>query len=226
MRILASTSQMKELDRIAIEDRKIPSLRLMERAAGAVADRVVQLTGKSASGKRITVFCGPGNNGGDGIAAARILSKEGYEVRVYLVGDREKMTPDSRAMEQKLMEAGGRLEAYVPARTSQFEWAKSSGCIIDALFGVGLKRPIGEDFLRAVRQMNEAECPVVACDIPSGIDGDTGAVLGEAVRADWTVTFTCSKYGLEQGDGKEYAGTVEVASIGIPEELVREFFAR
>lgn len=68
--------------------------------------------------------------------------------------------------------------------------------------------------------MNEAPCPVVACDIPSGIDGDTGVVLGEAVRAAWTVTFTCSKYGLEQGEGKAYAGTVEVADIGIPEEVI------
>ena len=226
MCILASTSQMKELDRTAIEDWKISSLRLMERAAGAVADRVARLTPKDALGKRIAVFCGPGNNGGDGIAAAGILLKEGYEVRVYLVGNREKMTPDSRAMEQKLQEAGGRLEAYAPTQPPQQERTRSSSCIIDALFGVGLKRPITGDFLSAVRQMNEAECPVVSCDIPSGIDGDTGAVLGEAVRADWTVTFTCSKYGLGQGGGKEYAGTVEVAPIGIPEELIREFFAR
>ena len=94
--------------------------------------------------------------------------------------------------------------------------------MIDELFGVGLIRPIAGDFLTVVRQMNLASCPVVSCDISSGIDGDTGKVLGEAVRANHTVTFTCSKYGLDKGDGKEYAGTVEVAEIGIPEELIRQ----
>lgn len=225
MYLLATTSQMKELDRTAIEEWGIPSLMLMERAAGAVADRVLQLIKKSPSGRRAAIFCGPGNNGGDGIAAAAILLKEGCEVRVYLVGDRAKMTPDSRAMEQKLQAAGGRLEDYLPGQAAQQEWVRDSGCIIDALFGVGLKRPITGDFLSAVRRMNEARCPVVSCDIPSGIDGDTGNVLGEAVRADWTVTFTCSKLGLTRGEGKEYAGTVEVAPIGIPEELIRQVFA-
>lgn len=90
MYLLATTSQMKELDRTAIEDWGIPSLMLMERAAGAVADRVLQFIKKSPSGRRAAIFCGPGNNGGDGIAAAAILLKEGCEVRVYLVGDRAK----------------------------------------------------------------------------------------------------------------------------------------
>lgn len=220
MKRLATTAQMKELDRIAIDDWKIPSLDLMERAAGAVAEKVLQITEQIADNRRITIFCGPGNNGGDGIAAARLLMTAGCKVRVYLVGDRVKMTPDSLAMEQKLLLLGEKLEDYMPDDSMQMEWVQSSVCMIDALFGVGLKRPITGDFLSAVRRMNHTDCPVVSCDIPSGIDGDTGNVLGEAVRADYTITFTCSKYGLEQGDGKIYAGTVEVASIGIPEELI------
>lgn len=222
MKRLATTAQMKELDRTAIEDHQIPSLDLMEHAAGAIAEKVLQLTQKNEGDRRITVFCGPGNNGGDGVAAARLLMQRGCGVRVYLVGDRRKMTKDSLAMEQKLILAGGKLEDYVPDSSGQQEWIRSSACLVDALFGVGLKRPITGDFLSAVRRMNDAPCPVVSCDIPSGIDGDTGSILGEAVRADCTVTFTCSKYGLEQGDGKEYAGTVEAASIGIPEELVSQ----
>ena len=226
MHRVATTSQMKELDRIAIEEWKIPSLTLMERAAGAVADRVLKLTGKTAERPRITIFCGPGNNGGDGIAAARLLLAKGCEVRAFLVGDRGKMTPDSLAMEQKLILAGGILEYDLAEHAALQEWMKGSACMVDALFGVGLRRPITGDFLWAVRRMNEAPCPVVACDIPSGIDGDTGVVLGEAVRAAWTVTFTCSKYGLEQGEGKAYAGTVEVADIGIPEEVIRRFWQK
>lgn len=220
MKRLATTAQMKELDRVAIEEWKIPSLDLMERAAEAVAKKILQITEQTAGNRKITIFCGPGNNGGDGIAAARLLMKAGCEVRVYLVGDRAKMTPDSLAMEQNLLLAGGKLEDYMLDGSIQQEWIQSSSCLIDALFGVGLKRPITGDFLSAVRQMNHTDCPVVSCDIPSGIDGDTGNVLGEAVRADYTITFTCSKYGLEQGDGKTYAGTVEVVSIGIPEELI------
>lgn len=222
MKRLATTAQMKELDRTAIEDHQIPSLDLMEHAAGAVAEKVLQLTQKNEGDRRITVFCGPGNNGGDGVAAARLLMQRGCEVRVYLLGDRRKMTKDSLAMEQKLILAGGKLEDYVQDSFGQQEWIRSSACLVDALFGVGLKRPITGDFLSAVRRMNDAPCLVVSCDIPSGIDGDTGSILGEAVRADCTVTFTCSKYGLEQGEGKEYAGTVEAASIGIPEELVSQ----
>ncbi len=217
---LAATAQMKELDRTAIEERKIPSLDLMERAAGAVAKKVLQITGKNDRNRQIAIFCGPGNNGGDGVAAARLLMERGREVRIFLVGDRKKMTPDSLAMEQKLLATGGKLEAYAADSSEQQEWIENSACLVDALFGVGLKRPVTGDFLSAVRRMNHAPCPVVSCDLPSGIDGDTGNVLGEAVRADCTVTFTCSKYGLEQGDGKEYAGTVEVAPIGIPEELI------
>lgn len=222
MKRLATTAQMKELDRVAIEEWKIPSLDLMERAAEAVVKKVRQITEQEqiAGDRRITIFCGPGNNGGDGIAAARLLMEAGCEVHVYLVGDRAKMTPDSLAMEQKLLLAGGKLEDYMPDDPMQQEWIQSSICMIDALFGVGLKRPIMGDFLPAVRQMNRIDCPVVSCDIPSGIDGDTGSILGEAVRADYTITFTCSKYGLEQGDGKTHAGTVEVVSIGIPEELI------
>lgn len=109
---LAATAQMKELDRTAIEERKIPSLDLMERAAGAVAKKVLQITGKNDRNRQIAIFCGPGNNGGDGVAAARLLMERGREVRIFLVGDRKKMTPDSLAMEQKLLATGGKLEAY------------------------------------------------------------------------------------------------------------------
>ena len=278
--IIATTAQMKELDRIAIQERHIPSLELMENAAQAVAQRVAELlspdggiTGSasaigfivSCGGQptaeeqrqmdelravaeskntdptpRIALFCGPGNNGGDGIAAARLLMGMGYQVRALLVGDRAKMTPDARAMEEKLLAAGGALEDFTVDMASRetlettmgFEhqkllaWLSTCDCMVDALFGVGLKRPLEGSFLTAVRLMNQRGCPVVACDLPSGVDGDTGAILGDAVRARATVTFTCAKPGLYLGQGEDCAGEVETADIGIPCDLVHRLISQ
>lgn len=227
---LFTTAQMQKLDRIAIRERGIASLELMERAAQAVAEAAEELLffKQQAMGEtsdadpmlHVAVFCGPGNNGGDGIAAARLLRKMGYEVRAFLVGNRESMTQDARAMEERLVAAGGMLESFCTDE-QPLEWLSACGCFVDALFGVGLKRPVAGDFLTAVRTMNQSGCPVVACDLPSGLDGDTGEVLGEGVNAAVTVTFTAAKPGLYLGEGGSCAGEVRVASIGIPEDLIR-----
>jgi len=265
MRTLATAVQMKELDRIAIEERGIPSLELMENAARKVAKRVHALLcregkyrpagtsslifmtrdgqpptaeeqaeidemqaiveSKNTSNQaRIAVFCGPGNNGGDGIAAARLLLEMGNTVRCFLVGDRAKMTPDAKAMEEKLLAAGGVLEDFTPDDQTWRMWLSTCDCMVDALFGVGLNRAVSGDFLTAIQWMNRfrhRRCPIVACDIPSGLHADTGEVLGEAVRADVTVTFTFPKPGLYLNEGRAYSGDVEVADIGIPFELER-----
>ena len=121
------------------------------------------------------------------------------------------MTPDSRAMEEKLAAAGGALESFRVEDQRAMVWLSTCSCLVDALFGVGLKRPLEGDFLAAVRWMNSTRTPVVACDLPSGVDGDTGEVLGEAVRADLTVTFTCAKPGLCLGEGA--AGPGRSASV-------------
>ena len=119
--------------------------------------------------QRIAVFCGPGNNGGDGITAARILLEEGYRVRAFLVGGREKMTPDAKAMEARLVEAGGVLEPLDREDRRLAAWLGTCDCYVDALFGVGLKRPLEGDFLAAVKWMNGRRAPVVSCDLPSGV---------------------------------------------------------
>ena len=170
----------------------------------------------------VGVLCGPGNNGGDGVAAARILMGMGCRVRAFLVGDRSKMTPDERAMEEKLQEAGGALEDYLPRDEEQSFWLSLCDCLVDALFGVGLSRPVEGDFLYAVREMQDQPHfrRVVSCDIPSGVHADTGEVLGEAVHAGVTVTFTCAKPGHYLGDGAEYTGELRIRDIGIPDELL------
>lgn len=209
---LATTAQMKEIDRIAIQERGIPSLELMERAASAVTEAVLaRLAGQAQP--RAAVLCGPGNNGGDGLAAARQLLARGVQVRTVLVGNTAHMTGDAREMAKRLEEAGGRVEPW-PAGG----WADCD-CIVDALFGVGLNRTVGGDFAVAIAAINAAGVPVVSCDIPSGVNGDTGDILGTAVRAAQTVTFTCAKPGLLWGEGAACAGELTVADIGIPEEL-------
>ncbi len=230
----ATVAQMKELDRCAIQELGIPSLNLMESAAAAVAravmERVPLAEGAGESpAPRIAVFCGPGNNGGDGVAAARLLREAGYQVRAFLVGKREKMTPDERAMEEKLLACGGTLEPFaLPPEAPSGEdspllsWLSACDGFVDALFGVGLKRPVAGDFRIAVELLNRlgSRAPVVACDVPSGLDADTGSVLGVAVRASCTVTFSCCKPGFFLAEGEECCGQVVVADIGIPRELI------
>ena len=171
---------------------------------------------------RVAIFCGPGNNGGDGVAAARLLMDVGYRVRAFLVGDRAKMTPDERAMEEKLIAAGGVLEDYLPGDPEQESFFSTCDGMMDAIFGVGLCRPVTGVFQRAIEVMNRAGVPVIACDVPSGVNADTGEIMGCAVKATATVTFTCAKPGLYLGEGGPLAGVVKCVQIGIPPKLVWE----
>ena len=250
MQPLLTPQQCRRLDHIAIEERGVPSLDLMERAALAVAEGAEDLLSdrrrenefapaafcsdggelpepvralldrrKQDSSPWAAVFCGPGNNGGDGLAAARLLLQRGVSVRTILVGDWAKMTADAREMARRLQAVGGEIEAFDPDDLEQSAWLGLCDCAIDALLGVGLKRPVQRAFLAAVRRLNSLSCPVVACDLPTGLDGDTGRVLGEAVRADMTVTFTAAKPGLYLDQGRVYSGQVRVIDIGLPNDL-------
>ena len=175
--------------------------------------------------KRIAVFCGPGNNGGDGVAAARLLRDAGFTVRAFLVGKRDHMTPDCRAMEERLVAAGGCLEDFNGEDRLARTWVASCDGMMDALFGVGLSREVGGDFRTAIEWINHfgfRRCPIVACDIPSGVHADTGKVLGVAVKATATVTFSHAKPGLYLNEGRAYSGKVYIAPIGIPHELSHE----
>ena len=221
---LATAAQMKELDRQAIEERGIPSIDLMERAAAGVAQAALDLLPDRPGRCRAAAFCGAGNNGGDGIAAARLLFLAGVKVRVFLVGKYEKLTPDALEETARLSECGVELEPFDPEDAGQAAWARSCHVLIDAVFGVGLSREIAPDsvFAAAVRLMNGCRGRVVAADIASGVEADTGRVLGCAAKADRTVTFTLKKMGQAVGVGALLSGRVEVLDIGIPADLVRK----
>ena len=213
---LSNAEKMYAADAAAIQS-GIASTALMETAAGHVARSAWELMGERRSA---AVFCGSGNNGGDGVAAAAILRGQGVSVRAFLVGKREKMTPDALVMERRLRAAGGELEPFDAEDPDLPELLAEAGVIIDAIFGIGLRRELSGDALAAVRLINASGAPVVSADIPSGVSADTGAVLGQAVRAARTVTFSMAKPGHFLEPGCVYCGEVEVCPIGIPPALL------
>ena len=220
---LATARQMRELDQAAI-GAGTPSLTLMDRAAEGVAQAVLESLPDQPRKCRAAVFCGAGNNGGDGIAAARLLFLKGVRVRVFLAGAYEKLTEDALEQTRRLSECGVELEPFDPESQDQRNWALTCQAVVDALLGVGLSRPVEPDSLwgRAMDLINACGGAVISADVPSGVDADTGRVLGMAVQADRTITFTLPKIGCFVGPGALLAGRVTVWEIGIPAKLREE----
>lgn len=204
MQYILNCGQMKEADRYTIEEIGIPSLVLMERAALSVVEEMEQ-EGRGLG--KILVVCGTGNNGGDGWAIARLLHLKGYKVFVECVGNPEKMTAETR-MQYKI---AGNYQIPVVNNPEYGEYTT----IVDALFGVGLSRPIEGEYKSKIEEINGCGAFIWSVDIPSGIDGDTGKVMGTAVRADATVTFAFAKIGHVRYPGRVHAGRLRVKDIGI-----------
>ena len=202
---LFTADEMRAADAYAIEEAGVPSIDLMERAAAGLARAIAAV---AEPGLPIRVVCGRGNNGGDGLAAARLLREEGRAVDVLAVGDLSETKGDARANLERL--PGPPPEQFEPDRL------EGSGAIVDAMLGTGFEGSPREPVAGAIAAINEAGAPVVACDVPSGVDASTGEIEGEAVRADVTSTFHARKIGLHVAPGAFHAGRVEVVEIGIP----------
>ena len=213
---LSSSEKMKSADNTAIFGLGIDSLYLMENAATHIADKAHAYLG---NGGAAVIFCGSGNNGGDGVAAARILMERGCKVRCLLTGSRDKLTADTAEMAKRLESIGGCLEDFNSEDKNIFS---DAGVIIDAMFGIGLNKPLRGKALEAVKMINASGVPVVAADIPSGIEADTGRILGDAVKARETVTFSLGKPGHFVEPGNVYTGKLSIVDIGIPDNLVAE----
>jgi NAD(P)H-hydrate epimerase len=186
----------------------VPGPTLMENAGRAVADAIMAHFAPTP----VTVLCGPGNNGGDGFVVARVLAQAGWTVRVALSGMRERLRGD----------AAGAARAW-PGEVAPLapEALAGAGLVIDALFGAGLTRPVEGPARDAIRGLQQSGLPVVAVDLPSGVHGDTGAVLGDAAPARLTVTFHRPKVGHLLLPGRALLGELVVADIGIPDEVDR-----
>ena len=179
---------------------------LMERAGRATAELVRSLVPDNA--RRILVLAGPGNNGGDAFVAARYLKQWWFEVQVVFTGNAAKLQDDARAAHDAWHNAGGTMTDSIPAG---FEWHLA----IDGLFGIGLQRDLDERHTALVHELNQSGRPVVAIDVPSGLDADSGQVLGAAVRATRTITFLGLKAGLLTGDGPDHTGEIHLEALGI-----------
>lgn len=200
MRVL-TVAAMRRVDAAAI-DGGIPGLTLMEAAGAAVAARA---RARLPVGGRVLVLCGPGNNGGDGFVAARLLAAGGYDVALQLLGDRAALTGDAAGAAAAWT---GPVQAAAPAALPACD------LVIDALFGAGLSRDLDGAARTLVEAVNAAAIPVLAIDVPSGVDGDTGAVRGVAIRAVETVTFVAFKPGHLLEPGRGLCGQLSLADIG------------
>lgn len=210
-KIAVSGSEMSRIDAYTIEQMSVPALVLMERAALFVRDAVKDI---AAEKDRIVAVCGTGNNGGDGVAAARMLFLEGYRVSVYLVDDRtEKYSEGLRAQLDIAVKMGLKVEKQLVI--------DENTVVIDAIFGTGLSRELREDHIQLIQEVNQAD-RIVAVDIPSGVHSANGRILGAAVKASTTVTFGFKKIGTLLYPGRSFAGEVKVCDIGFAPKAVCE----
>jgi hydroxyethylthiazole kinase-like uncharacterized protein yjeF len=207
---LYRAEQVREHDRIAIEDFGIPGETLMERAGIAAFD---ELRRTWPAARRLSIVCGPGNNGGDGFVLARHAAAAGYTVRVALLGDAARLHGAARTAHGRIGEAGLEAQPYAA------EILGGAEVVVDALFGTGLAREVEGAWAGCIEDMNRSPAPVVAMDIPSGLNADTGRVLGVCVSAELSVSFIGLKQGMFTGDARNCCGRVVFDDLGVPAAL-------
>ena len=219
--LAVSREQMRQIDTAAIEHFGIPGMVLMENAGRAVADEVAALLDERVNAS-VMIVCGAGNNGGDGFVAARHLMNRGYRVTVLLCHEAVILRGDA-CRNWEIIAAMQCVIRMMHAFSVQERRAliDTADIIVDALFGIGLNAPVTGDLALLIDEINAAEKPVVAVDVPSGLDADTGEVLGTAVRATVTVTMGAVKTGMAVAAAQAYVGRLVVADISIPRELYK-----
>lgn len=206
---LLTTEEMSRADRLAVAV-GVPGLTLMESAGRAVAVEAARMV---PTGARIAILCGPGNNGGDGFVAARLLDEAGFDVVVGLLGERSRLAGDAGEMARRWRGPVAAVETVA---------LHGAALVIDALFGAGLSRPLGGAAAAVVMAVNRSGVPVLAVDVPSGLDGTTGAAEGPVVSAARTVTFFRLKPGHLLLPGRRLGGEIVLADIGIPARVLED----
>lgn len=225
---LVTAQEMKEIDRLATAEYGVSGLLLMDAAAKHTADVALEYLPRERAGQAV-IFCGGGNNGGDGLGAARWLLSYGARVKVFLVGvEPEKLSGDAAVEMQLYLQAGGRMETL----RGEEDWllaqlaAERADVLVDALLGTGFSGELRPDARRACQLLNKCDAPVVAVDIPSGVQADDGSAAEDAVQATVTVTMALPKAGLLLYPGRAHAGKIFVANIGMPSKLLTAYPSR
>lgn len=216
--VVMSRDEVRAFDAWAINTLGIPGVVLMENAgrscAGLIKDKLDDI-----AGAKVCIFCGTGNNGGDGYVIARHLINSGIQVAVVVCGDRDKIKGDAKINLDILERMGRPVELLDPTDrdiAGKVErLCTGAGVIVDGVFGTGLRGQLSAEYIRLIESINACNGPILAVDIPSGLDCDTGEPLGDAIRAAWTVTFVAVKKGFISAHVSQYTGELFVASIGI-----------
>jgi hydroxyethylthiazole kinase-like uncharacterized protein yjeF len=210
-----SRDQIRAVDQYAIGTLHVPGVVLMENAGRGAAE-LIERRLRERPGSVVCV-CGPGNNGGDGFVVARRLAVRGHRVSVFLAASEARLSGDARTNYDAWLGVGGAVTVVAEGTYSALEAALADAAVVvDALLGTGLDRPVKGLVADVIARINRARRPVVALDVPSGLDSNTGATLGDVVRADETLTFAALKLGLVTSTGAERAGATTVVDIGIP----------
>ena len=220
--IVVTAAEMREMDRLTIQKYGVPSLTLMERAGEGVARALLERFGQAAKGG-VLVAAGKGNNGGDGLVVARHLKKKRIPCEVVLLARKEGLSHDAAANLRAYLKAKGRLfEAGQDSLSLLRERLKGKRLLVDAILGTGLKEEVRGIYAEAIALMNASGIPIVAVDLPSGLDTDTGRPLGGAIKAEMTVTLGFPKLGQVIHPGLSYVGELVVADIGIHPKAAEE----
>jgi NAD(P)H-hydrate epimerase len=225
MTIYLNRKEVRALDRRAIEEFAVPGVVLMENAGRGAVEVLISL----GCGGPVIIGCGKGNNGGDGFVIARHLDNRGIPVRVLLFAHPDHLTGDAAVNYKIIARAGLKIlihdEEELNQNVIETEFANAEW-VVDALFGTGLTGSLRKPFDGVIAGINNSKAHVLAVDIPSGLDCDTGQPLGPTVRAEHTVTFVAEKKGFANPEAKKWTGRVHVVEIGAPRQLIEEFINR
>jgi hydroxyethylthiazole kinase-like uncharacterized protein yjeF len=214
---VVTAEEMREIDRETIERRGIPGVVLMERAGLAVVSKIKEIFGR----KKVIVVSGGGNNGGDGLVVARNLHNEGWDVRVFLTSKPEDLKGDASLQYKAAVKFGVDVQPIKELLDNYSSIFSRHSIIVDAILGTGLSKNVTGTLSEVIGLLNKSNVPVISVDIPSGISSDNGQVMGEAVKAEYTVTFGLPKRGHLLYPGAEYSGKLFIEDIGFPEKLLR-----
>ncbi|MBN1805396.1 MAG: NAD(P)H-hydrate epimerase [Sedimentisphaerales bacterium] len=215
---LMTKDQVRAVDSWAINTLGIPGVVLMENAGRSCAELIREKL-KGIATQKVCIFCGTGNNGGDGYVIARHLLDNGFKVKVVICGDPQKVKGDAKINLDILEKMNQPIDLINPknddAAAGLRKFTEDTDMIVDGLFGTGLTGQLRDDYIKLIETINASGCPILAIDIPSGLDCDTGRPLGAAVKANWTVTFVAVKKGFVSEGAASYTGEIFIASIGI-----------